>query len=90
MHWDRADYYGKEKRRNAAKEESHVRNMANGFPVEVVQFLHAYLYGSSTGATAFLEKKYPIIMEETKVALSKLKEASRDDFRAYFALFTRI
>ena len=25
MHWDRADWYGKEKRRNAAKEESHVR-----------------------------------------------------------------
>lgn len=173
MHWDRADWYGKEKRRNAAKEESHVRKalrfgsndearmdaiysalymaegdvnklengaappgigsgdvlerlyathpreikgalsslryMADECPLEVVQFLGAYVNGASeasTGAAAFLAKKFPAtkatkgfpkgtpgIFDETVVNLDTLARASvssRADTRSYFSSFWRM
>ena len=85
---------------------SSLRYMADECPLEVVQFLSAYVNGasrSSTDAAAFLKRKFPAtgatpgfpkgipsIMEETVVMLDKLASERKDDTRAYFSAFVRM
>ena len=85
---------------------SSLRYMADECPLEVAQFLGAYVNGASdasAGAAAFLAKKFPAtkatkgfpkgtrgVFDETVEMLDKLAGANRPDTRSYFSSFWRM
>lgn len=84
---------------------SSLRYMADECPLEVAQFLGAYVNGASeasAGAAAFLEKKFPAkatkgfpkgapgVLDETVGMLDTLARSNRPDTRTYFSSFWRM